>query len=111
MTSVDDFVAHGPPMTVALARVLSDLSPSQRRSATAALFVAGRESKGSLGPLLLGLALEVQLAGLRQQAAWQAAVDELSSDDGDQPPLPTATGTASLFVDPDEHGDVIDISQ
>lgn len=82
----------GRPMTGALQRALDDVSREDRRIVVAAL----KASEGRLAALHKALAIELELAGLREQ---DTAVQfrQMMQDSIPDPPWPKASGPAMQY--------------
>jgi hypothetical protein len=94
----------GRRMTRNLQNAIDALGDSARRTTVAAMYVASAESTTTLGPIMLAMAREIELQGLREQAAWEAAMRAVAEPEPDVPPLPGPTGTATFYFDPDDDG-------
>jgi len=88
------FTTTGRPMTGKLESALDNLS-ARDRALIAAAFMT---QEGRTGPLLRALALELQLSGLREYGAIQAAEADLANEDDRPWPQPPAGPT--MWFDP-----------
>ena len=91
------FTTTGRPMTGQLQAALDNVGARDRALMAAALM----EQQGRLSPLLRAVALELQLAGLREYGAIQAAEESLAaSDEPERPFPPSPTPGLELWFDP-----------
>jgi len=90
------FTTTGRPMTGQLQAALDNVG-ARDRAAVAAAF---QTQQGRTGPLLRALALELQLCGLREDAALAAAEADLASDEPERPFPPSPTPGLELWYDP-----------
>ena len=91
------FTTTGRPMTGKLESALDNVS-ARDRALIAAAFMT---QEGRTGPLLRALALELQLSGLREYGAIQAAEESLAaSDEPERPFPPSPTPGLELWFDP-----------
>jgi len=91
------FTTTGRPMTGQLQAALDNVGARDRALMAAALM----EQQGRLSPLLRAVALELQLAGLREYGAIQAAEADLAaSDEPERPFPPSPTPGLELWFDP-----------
>ncbi len=91
------FSTTGRPMTGQLEAALDRVGARDRAMIAAAL----QTQQGRTGPLLRALALELQLCGLREDAAIAAAEGALAaSDEPERPFPPSPTPGLELWYDP-----------
>jgi len=91
------FTTTGGRMSGQLEAALDNVGSRDRALMAAALM----EQQGRLSPLLRALALELQLAGLREHAALTAAEADLAAtDEPDRPYPPSPTPGLELWYDP-----------
>ncbi len=90
------FTTTGRPMTGQLQAAL-DRVGARDRALIAAAFMT---QEGRTGPLLRALALELQLSGLREYEAIQAAEASLAGDEDERPYPPSPTPGLQLWFDP-----------
>jgi hypothetical protein len=91
------FRTTGRPMTGQLQAALDNVGARDRALMAAALL----EQQGRLSPLLRAVALELQLAGLREHEALTAAEASLAAtDEPDRPFPPSPTPGLQLWFDP-----------
>lgn len=90
------FRTTGRPMTGQLQAALDNVGARDRALMAAALM----EQQGRLSPLLRAVALELQLAGLREYATITAAEADLAEEDEDERPYPPTPGL-ELWLDPE----------
>ncbi len=90
------FTTTGRPMTGQLQAALDNVGARDRALMAAALM----EQQGRLSPLLRAVALELQLAGLREYGAIKAAEADLATDEPERPFPPSPTPGLALWYDP-----------
>ena len=90
------FTTTGRPMTGQLQAALDNVGSRDRALMAAALMA----QEGRLSPLLRAVALELQLAGLREYGAIQAAEADLATDEPEPPFPPSPTPNLHLTFDP-----------
>jgi len=90
------FTTTGRPMTGQLQRALDNVGARDRALMAAALM----EQQGRLSPLLRAVALELQLAGLREYSTIAAAEADLATDEPERPFPPSPTPNLHLTFDP-----------
>ncbi len=91
------FTTTGRPMTGQLQAALDNVGARDRALMAAALM----EQQGRLSPLLRAVALELQLAGLREYGTIQAAEADLATDEPERPFPPSPTPGLHLTFDPE----------
>ena len=91
------FTTTGRPMTGQLQAALDNVGARDRALMAAALM----EQQGRLSPLLRAVALELQLAGLREYGAIQAAEADLATDEPERPFPPSPTPGLELWFNPE----------
>ncbi len=97
MTENEPFKVTGRPMTGQLQAALDQVGARDRKLMAAALL----EQQGRLSPLLRAVALELQLAGLREDATLaQSEADLAASDEPERPFPPSPTPGLELWFDP-----------
>jgi len=97
MSSGEPFKVTGRRMSGQLQAALDRVGARDRKLMAAALL----EQQGRLSPLLRALALELQLAGLREHAALTAAEADLAGDEPDRPYPPSPTPGLELWFNPE----------
>jgi len=91
------FTTTGRPMTGQLQAALDNVGARDRALMAAALLA----QEGRLSPLLRAVALELQLAGLREAEALKAAEADLAGPASEEPPFPPSpTPGLELWFDP-----------
>ncbi len=91
------FTTTGRPMTGQLQAALDNVGARDRALMAAALM----EQQGRLSPLLRAVALELQLAGLREHEALKAAEADLAGPASEERPYPPSpTPGLELWFDP-----------
>jgi len=91
------FTTTGRPMTGQLQAALDNVGSRDRALMAAALMA----QEGRLSPLLRAVALELQLAGLREYGAIQAAEADVAGPASEERPFPPSpTPGLELWFDP-----------
>jgi len=91
------FTTTGRPMTGQLQAALDNVGARDRALMAAALLA----QEGRLSPLLRAVALELQLAGLREAEALKAAEVDLAGDEPERPFPPSPTPGLQLWFNPE----------